>query len=234
MTDRKGLKAHELYMIIITLYHRGSMYKKKLLIVPIAHSEAEMGSLGAEISKIVEDAMGKDRRERHRKELSLFWEELKELLGRILKNVDMGDVKVYQDGIPTGGELGVKLVEECAANGSQNFQILLSLIRNGATLEKTEDTQLLKEEYEILKDIVSGKTDVERDTRAEKHKKRLYDLTEERDGYIAARIKESLGEGMLGILFIGATHNVSPYLAPEIDVFVCNYVEGDVVHWLRS
>ncbi len=208
--------------------------QKKLLIIPIAHSEAEMGSLSEDISLIIEGAMGKERREKHRKEVYAFWEKLKELLERILKDVAMEKVKIYQDGIPTGGEFGIKLVEECAKNGSQNFQIVLSLIQKGATLEKTEDAQLLKEEYEILKDIVGAKTDIEREKRAEENKKRLYELTEGRDRYIADRIKETLGESMIGILFIGATHNIVPFIAPEIAVFVCNYVENDIVNWLWS
>ena len=206
---------------------------KKLLIIPVAHSEAEMGSLSMDVSKIIEGVMGKERRERHRKEVSTFWENLKELLERILQDVDMAKVKIYQDGVPIGGELGIKLVEDCAQNGSPNFQIVLSLIRNGATLEKTEDAKLLKEEYEILKAIISAKTDVERERLAENYKKRLYELTAERDRYVAGRIKESLGDGMLGILFIGATHNVSPYISSETDAFVCNYKEKDVVDWLR-
>jgi len=206
---------------------------KKLLIIPVAHSEAEMGSLSGDISKIIEGVMGKERRERHRKDVSTFWENLKELLERILLNGDMEKVKVYQDGVPIGGELGIKLVEDCANSGSQNFQIVSALIDRGATLEKTEDAKLLKEEYEILKDIISAKTAVERERLAENYKKRLYELTAERDKYIADRIKETLGEGMLGILFMGATHNIVPYLSPEIDAFVCNYKEKDVVDWLR-
>lgn len=206
--------------------------QKKLLIVPIAHSETEMGSLSKDVSKIIETAMGKARRDKHRKDIDTFWRNLKELLERILEGVDMGKVKVYQDGVPIGGELGAKLVEDCAKDGSPNFRIVSSLIRTGATLEKTEDAKLLKEEYEILKAIISAKTAVERERLAERHKKRLYELTAERDRYIADRIKETLGEGMLGILFIGATHNVSPHISPEIDAFVCNYKEKDIVTWL--
>ena len=206
---------------------------KKLLIIPVAHSEAEMGSLSNDISQIVEGVMGKERRESHRKEVYAFWENLKELLERVFKDVEMEKVKVYQDGVPIGGELGIKLVEDCATSGSQNFQIVSALIDRGATLEKTEDAKLLKEEYEILKAIISAKTAIERERLAERHKKRLYELTAERDKYIADRIKETLGEGMLGILFIGATHNVSPHISSETDAFVCNYKEKDVVDWLR-
>jgi hypothetical protein len=206
--------------------------QKKLLIIPIAHSEAEMGSLRNDISKIIEGALGKESRERHRKEVYAFWEKLKELLERILKDVNIEKVKVYQDGIPIGGELGVKLVEECARNGSPNFQIVSSLIEKGAALEKTEDPKLLKEEYEILKEMVGARTSIERENLAEKYKNRLYELTEDRDRYIAGRIKETLGDDMLGILLIGATHNIKPYISSEIDAFVCNYVEKDIEKWL--
>lgn len=101
-------------------------------------------------------------------------------------------------------------------------------------MEKTEDVQLLKEEYEILKNIINAKTDSEREKLAGRYKKRLHELTEERDKYIAGRIKETLKEGMLGILFIGAAHNILPYLSPEIDAFVCNYVERDIVEWMSK
>jgi hypothetical protein len=76
---------------------------KKLLIVPVAHSEAEMGSLRNGIARIIEEAMGKESRERHREEVSTFWKKLKELLEKILKDVVMEKVKIYQDGIPIGG-----------------------------------------------------------------------------------------------------------------------------------
>lgn len=207
--------------------------QKKLLIIPIAHSEVEMGSLSKDVSKIIEGAMGKERRDKHREEVDTFWRNLKEFLARVLQDVDMAKVKIYQDGVPIGGDLGAKLAEDCAKNGSLNFQIVSALIGRGATLEKTEDAKLLKEEYEILKDIISAKTAVERERLAGKYKKRLYELTAERDKYIAGRIKETLGEGMLGILFIGATHNVSPHISPETDAFVCNYKERDVLDWLR-
>jgi hypothetical protein len=156
------------------------------------------------------------------------------LLEKSLENIDMANVRIYQDGIPVGGELGIKLVEEGAKDGIPNHQIVLSLIKRGAILEKTEDPGLLKEEYEILKEMIGAKTSIEREKLAEKYKKRLYQLTEERDRYIAGRITETLGEGTFGILFIGATHNILPYLSPEIDVFVCNYVERDIVEWMSK
>jgi hypothetical protein len=206
----------------------------KLLIIPVVHSEAEMGSLRNDISEIIDDAFGREKRDKHRKDVFTFWENLRKLLEKSLENIDMANVMVYQDGIPVGGELGIKLVKEGAKDGIPNHQVVLSLIKRGAILEKTEDPGLLKEEYEILKEMIGAKTSIEREKLAEKYKKRLYQLTEERDRYIAGRITETLGEGTFGILFIGATHNILPYLSPEIDVFVCNYVERDIVEWMSK
>jgi len=101
-------------------------------------------------------------------------------------------------------------------------------------VEKTESPALLKEEYEIIKAVVNAKTDPEREALSEKHKHRLYELTFERDKYIAQRIGESLKDGQYGMLFIGATHDVVRYLDPAIDLFVCTFIEKDVVAWARG
>jgi len=205
--------------------------RKKLLIIPIAHSEAEMGSLSDDLAKMLDAVMGKTNRDRHRDEVYTFWQNLSSLLESVLKTEDVETVQIFQDGMPADGELGLQLVEDCAQNGSPNFRLVLSLLRRGARLEATEDPQLLKEEYEILKDILSAETASEMKARAGKRKQRLFELTEERDRYIAGRIQETLGENMLGILFIGATHDITPYLSPEIDYFVCTFVEKDIVNW---
>ncbi len=206
----------------------------KLLIIPIIHSEKEMGSLRGDISEIIDQKFGKEQRDIHRAAVARFWEDLRALILDILSEVPGSSIRIYQDGIPAGGELGIRLVTLGAADGIPNHQVVLLLIRQGATLEKTENPVLLKEEYDIVKSIITAKTGQERELQSEKHKKRLYDLTIERDRYIAHRIAESLKEGELGILFIGATHEVRSYIPPDIDVFICNFVKEDVIAWLNA
>lgn len=206
---------------------------KKLLIIPIIHSEKEMGSLKSDISEIIDRKFGKEKRDQHRKDVALFWENLRTIVNDILDCVDAPAIKIYQDGIPIGGEIGVKLIAMGAKDGIPNHQIVVSMIERGAVLEKTENPALLKEEFEIVKAIVNAKTDPERESLSEKYKKRLYELTIERDRYIAERIGESLKDGMYGILFIGATHDVVHHISPDIEVFVCNFVKKDVLAWLK-
>ena len=207
--------------------------RRKLMLIPIVHSEKEMGSLKSDISEMIDRKFGKDRRDQHRRDVALFWENLKTIIDAVLGNLDCTRIRIYQDGIPIGGDVGAKLVAMGAADGIPNHQIVLSIIEHGGVLEKTESPALLKEEYEIIKAIVNAKTDPEREALSEKHKHRLYELTIERDKYIAQRIGESLTDGQYGLLFIGATHDVVPYLNPDIDLFVCNFVLDDILAWLK-
>lgn len=207
---------------------------RKLLVIPIIHSEKEMGSLKSDISEMIDRKFGREKRDQHRKDVAIFWENLHILISDILSCVEGASLHVYQDGMPVGGEIGVKLVTLGAQDGIPNHQILLTIIERGGVLEKTEDPRLLKEEYEIVKAIVQAETDQERESLSERYKHRLYELTIERDQYISGRIAESLKEGMIGILFIGATHSVTQYLPPDIDFFVCNFVRNDVMEWLKG
>lgn len=207
---------------------------KKLLMIPIVHSEKEMGSLRSDISEIIDRKFGKERRDKHRQDVELFWDSMQDLVTDLLAHRGITVIRIYQDGMPIGGEIGTSLVEAGAKDGSPNYRIVLTMIQAGCILEKTESPVLLKEEYEIIKAIVNAKTDRERELQSEKHKHRLYELTIERDRYIASRISESLKEGEFGILFIGATHNVAPYIPPDIDYRVCNFVKDDVIAYFTG
>lgn len=207
---------------------------KKLLLIPIIHSEKEMGSLRSDISEIIDEKFGKEKRDEHRKQVALFWENLRILIEDILSRTQGMVIKIYQDGIPIGGSVGAKLIAMGAKDGIPNHRIILSIIERGGILEKTENPVLLKEEYEIIKSIIAAKTGPARESLSEKYKQRLYDLTIERDCYIAKRIAESLHDGELGIIFIGATHDVVKYLPPDIDLCVCNFKLDDITAWLKS
>lgn len=206
---------------------------RKLMLIPIVHSEKEMGSLKSDISEMIDRKFGKEKRDQHRKDVALFWDNLRSIVGTVLATIDGSTIRIYQDGIPIGGEIGAKLVAMGAKDGIPNHQIVLSIIEHGGVLEKTESPALLKEEYEIIKAIVNAKTDMEREALSEKHKSRLYELTIERDRYIAQQIHESLKDGQYGMLFIGATHDVAQYIDKDIDLFICNFIQKDILAWLK-
>lgn len=191
---------------------------KKLLIIPVFHSEAEMGSVKHEMKGISEKTFGREKWERHRKYVKEFWEKVENSLEKRLKKVDISKVRVYQDGQVVDGYFGRKIVEEIAFAGSKNHQIILGLVKKGAVLIKTESFELLKEEYVFIKKIMGAKKHRDASAAAAVYEKRKNSLLKERDRYIAKNIDKTLKNGELGILFIGATHNVESELPLNISV----------------
>ena len=191
---------------------------RRLLIVPVFHTSAEMGSVREFMERVSESALGKAAWEEHRRDLERFWSDLESSLEERLRGLDLSRVKLYQDGQVIDGPLGVKMAEEIARRGSKNHQILLDLIRRGATLMRTESFELLKEEYKLIKGIAAARSQLEARAAGAAYRQRKGDLLKKRDLYIAKNIDRSLEEGELGILFVGATHRVEESLPKDIEV----------------
>ena len=196
---------------------------RKLLIVPVFHTGAEMGSVKGFMERVSESTFGKRAWEEHKRELERFWADLEDSLERRLEGVNLSQVKLYQDGQVIDGPIGTKMVEEIARQGSKNHQILLDLIRRGATLMRTESFELLKEEYKLIKGMAAARSPLEAKMFEAAYRRRKVDLLKERDLRIAKNIDRSLKEGELGILFIGAIHRVEENLPINIEV---EHLEG--------
>lgn len=212
----------------------GTDVKRRLLVIPIVHSEQEMGSLAGDIGRLFDETFGADQRDRHRREVKEFWDRLFLIVRTVAETVDPCTIQIYQDGMPVGGELGERLIREGAESGIPNNILVDELIRSGATLMQTEEPALLKEEYEILTTVFRASSQEEREQYADQYKHRLYELTIDRDRGIARRIDQSLAPGMLGILFLGATHQVQQHLASDIDVYTCQFDVDAVISWITG
>ena len=191
---------------------------RRLLILPVFHTGAEMGSVRGFMERASESALGRAAWEKHKRDLERFWADLESSLKRRLEGTDLSQVRLYQDGQVIDGPLGVKMVEEIARRGSKNHQILLDLIRGGATLMRTENFELLKEEYKLIKAMAAAKSGLEASFAQDAYRRRKDGLLKERDLYIAKNIDRTLKEGELGILFMGATHRVQENLPGDIGV----------------
>lgn len=207
---------------------------KKLFIIQIIHGEEEMGSLRDDISEILDHDLGRTEREEHRTAVKDFWRRLSDFLDEMLKPIDKKKLQIYQDGMPIGGEIAIKIFNDGAEAGIVNYQIVRDLIQDGAQPEQTENPHLLKEEYEIIKEIFSAESTAEREQLSDKYKHRLYELGNERDQFIGKKIEETLKDGCLGILFIGATHDVIPSLPSEIDCLVNSFDKKIFGEWLKT
>ena len=190
------------------------MRMRKLSYLPIIHMEPDLGSLAADLSRISSRIYGEERWNKHKQTVSDFWDSI----ANYFDSLDVAGFKIYQDGLMADGELGLKIIEEGAKRGSKNYEIVLKLIRKGAEMRKTEDPSLLKEEYEYIIKLSQSKSLLERGLAYLQYKMRKTRLTEERDKFIAKTINETLQDGEVAVLFLGAYHNVLPWLSQDIPV----------------
>jgi hypothetical protein len=185
---------------------------RTLLLVPIVHTPAEMGFAQEAVRELKRRIFGPQWTRRYEAEVNRFWDELEQRVTQL--KVD----RVYNDSLPIGGEAGRDLVEKIAAAGSRNYQLLSRLVAGGAQLEATEDPCLLQEEVDYIQRIVTATSLAAKEALAEQHKQRLSDLIVERDRYMARRIHESLRDGETGMIFLGASHDIQPFLHNDIAV----------------
>jgi hypothetical protein len=189
---------------------------RKLVAVRIVHAPSDMGSASAGLEKAGISTLGRQRWQENQKKIESFWLELEKEVDDL--GLDVEKLHIYQDGLPCAGALGERIVRETAAKGSRNYQIVQKLMDRGAKIEATESVDLLRQEYGYIKSLLEAKTDEERREAEERYNQVKDKLLEERDLFIARSIDASLKEGETGLLFIGASHNVLPKIAGDIEV----------------
>ncbi len=187
---------------------------RRLLYVPIIHGEADLGSAGSELAKKSISLSGESRWAFHLEVVSRFWKNVRALL----ISLDPARLKLYQDGLAVGGETGQKIVEEAAGRGSRNYRLVEEMILMGAEPRKTEDPVLLLRERENLRRSMQKGSAGTREIRTAQYQQPRDRLLEERDAFIARTIADTLIEGEVGVLFIGANHDVLPWLTDHISV----------------
>jgi len=182
---------------------------RKLIYVPIVHSEVDFGSLTHNLRKRYIDRFGLSVWRQRVKGVDALWQEIRTKVMAL--EIDFHKIKVYQDGLPVCGR-EFEIVQDLARQGSKNHQLLVELAERGATIMGTEDAQLLVEEYLRLRDGLDADSETgDRVTPGE-------DLLHRRDLYVAKRIRETLRDGETGILFIGLLHEVDEKLCQDMEI----------------
>jgi hypothetical protein len=189
---------------------------RKLILIRIVHTSSDMGSMGEGLVKEGMAKMGREKWLENQRKIEKFWDELEKEIDAL--NLDYSKTRIYQDGLPCGGELGLRIVRETADKGSKNYQIVRKLIERGAAIEATESPELLRKEYEHIKALITARTPEEKADAVRRYEQIKDELMQERDAYIAKAIDISLNDNETGVLFIGAVHNVIPELAKDIEV----------------
>jgi len=182
-----------------------------------------MGSMAGQLKEAWEQKTGAAWDE-HQAEVADYWRRVREeLLAHLeakLGGPDVGfdRVRVYQDGLPVGGDQARRIVDEVAARGSENYRLVKMLLQRGAQIEETERADLLKQEYDLVKDALGAEPSSGAGRRQQRHQERAAALLHERDEFIARAIDRTLREGEIGVLFIGALHQIRPKLPPDVTV----------------
>jgi hypothetical protein len=185
---------------------------RRLVYIPIIHTMADMGSIGASIRGRKLSSLGRQGLMRQAAVVDKMWEKIESVAASL--PLVQGTVRVYQDGLPVCGHER-QIVADLAGAGNRNHRLLMELEARGATLMGTESPNLLVEEYQLATAAFASGAAVRTDIR----QRELRDaLLEKRDRFIADRINRTLGAGESGILFLGMLHEAAKYLDSGIDV----------------
>lgn len=187
---------------------------KALIYVPIIHTSADLGSLAKDLNRRGIADLGEELWKEHIKTVEGFWD----IVSHYFDSIDVSGMKIYQDGMVAGGEVGQKIVEEGAKSGSKNYELVSELLKRGAILVKTEDFKLVKKERDRLIAITQAKSLPEKLIAFMKYKVIKNRLLNKRDEFIARRIEETINQDGTGIIFIGAFHNIKERLPKDVRI----------------
>jgi len=193
---------------------------KKLLYIPIVHNQADLGSLGSQLSLEGEKKYGVSQWYDHLQQVEKSWDEIEiEIFSQITEN-QPDKIKIYQDGLPIAGETGKRIIKDTADKGSKNYTIIDNLITRGAILEIAENKELLLKEYNLLSDISKADTPQKQLAAYLLYQDSSQGLLNDRDSFIANQINATLNDGETGVAFFGAAHSITGKLNKDIEVIV--------------
>ncbi|MGB2762860.1 MAG: hypothetical protein WBC02_03090 [Candidatus Aminicenantaceae bacterium] len=187
---------------------------RKLIYVPIIHISADFGEIASEVNKRGLLSFGKEEWKRHKEAVLGFWDSI----AHYFDSLEAKDIKIYQDGLVAGGDVGEKIVSDGVKKGSKNYEIVSKLISRGAHLEKTENFLLVKKEYDYILKLAKARKVIKKVIAALNYRFHKKKLLRERDEFIAKTIESTLGQGETGILFLGAQHEILSKLPEDIEI----------------
>jgi hypothetical protein len=186
---------------------------RKLIYVPVIHTAVELGSLSEKAAETFRRRHGEAKWREHQTAIGEIWGGIERRLVDL--RLELSKTKIYQDGLPICGK-EEEIIRDLAANGSPNHRIVSRLLDGGARLVGTESPALLLAELRALTRCLEA-PEAPGGREADEERERA-DLLVARDRFVAARIDETLGEGEVGILFMGILHEVERHLPADVSV----------------
>ena len=182
---------------------------RTLVVIPIVHTEQDMGSLLEQTKQAYISRFGHDKWVEHLKSIDDVWSGIQQMINSL--ELPYASVRLYQDGLPVCAR-EEDIVKDVAAQGSKNHRLLLELMAQGAQLMGTEDAQLLLQEYQFHQAGARHADPEHQHQREEQSRKLLW----KRDRFIANRVNATLRAGEIGLLFLGLAHSVEALLDADI------------------
>lgn len=201
---------------------------RKLLYIPIVHNQADLGSFETRLSLEGGRKYGQAAWQDHLAQVQISWNRIENQIKQQFNSIPVDKIRIYQDGLPEAGEIGLKIVKEVARLGSKNYQILEDLLRQGAQLEEAESKELLLQEYEHLSRLTKATTPAEQLKVYLVYQKVAQELLNKRDAYIANRINITLKKDELGIAFFGSKHSIVDRLDEDITITIIQEVKDKI------
>lgn len=189
---------------------------RRLIYVPIIHTNLDFGSLAENIEERSRVVTGDSKWQQHKEVVDLYWQ----VIANFWKCQNVAGFKIFQDGMVVDGTVGKNIVKDLANKGSINHQIIEQLLEGGAELVQTEDPEPVKKEYRLIRELVERKSTLGSLWSFFRYKLQKDRLLKARDAYIRKRINQCLGEGETGICFLGAYHQLLANLPKNIEIIV--------------
>ena len=188
---------------------------RSLVYIPIIHSQTDMGDLSVSIKKFLYRKRGERAWKHKEKLIEGIWMDIEKAIDKL--GLPYERVRLYQDGLPVCGRER-EIVTELAKAGSRNYEFLLRLMEKGAMLMGTESSELLVEEYQLFKNLLSHTPSGSAVCLTLAQKELGDSLLHKRDQFIAERINRTLLPGETGILFLGMLHKLESFLEQNIQL----------------
>jgi hypothetical protein len=174
-----------------------------------------MGALGKDVKLLTVKKLGRESWKRKVELTNKMWTDIENAIDRL--DLSCEKLRLYQDGLPVCGR-EVEIVKDIAKAGSPNHQLLLRLQEKGATIMGTESSDLLVEEYELTKQIMSAREGFKAGETDPRLQSLADSLLRRRDQYIGNLINGTLLFGETGIIFLGLLHSLENRLDKNIRI----------------
>jgi len=189
-----------------------------LLYVPVLHTHRESEDIVFSLKANGGDTHADTPGDEYDKSVKDMWEGIYSKLQEI--GINFSSMRIYQDSLPVCG-MEKEVVSKLAEKGSRNHQLILDLLNNGARIEGTEDQQLLIKEYDCLTRFIASASASDHTAALERYRAESAGLMKQRDEFIAGRIKSTLKDGEVPLVFMGVRHGLGELLK---DDFIIAYI----------